>query len=84
LLDEATAQLDARNEQALRDAVTGAAQRCTVILIAHRLSTVTEVNQIVVLEHGLVRARGTHRSLVDDDDLYRELASTQLLADAME
>ena len=84
LLDEATAQLDARNEQALRDAVAQAARRCTVILIAHRLSTVTEVDQIVVLEHGLVRARGTHRSLVDDDDLYRELASTQLLADAME
>ncbi|PRY40812.1 ABC transporter ATP-binding protein [Umezawaea tangerina] len=84
LLDEATAQLDARNEQALRDAVTQAAQRCTVILIAHRLSTVTEVDQIVVLEHGIVRARGTHRSLVDDDELYRELASTQLLADAME
>jgi len=84
LLDEATAQLDARNEQALRDAVTQAARRCTVILIAHRLSTVTEVDQIVVLEHGIVRARGTHRSLVDDDSLYRELASTQLLADAME
>jgi ATP-binding cassette subfamily B protein/ATP-binding cassette subfamily C protein len=94
LLDEATAQLDARNEQALRDAVTQAAQRCTVILIAHRLSTVTEVDQIVVLEHGQVRARGTHRSLVEDDDLYRELAATQLLtavpehtellADAME
>src|SRR5438128_9187250 len=61
LLDEATSQLDARNEQALRDAVTQAARRCTVILIAHRLSTVTEVDQIVVLEHGLVRARGTHR-----------------------
>jgi ATP-binding cassette subfamily B protein/ATP-binding cassette subfamily C protein len=80
LLDEATAQLDARNEQALRDAVTRAAERCTVILIAHRLSTVTEVDQIVVLEHGQVRATGTHRSLVEDDDLYRELASTQLLA----
>ncbi|MFD8496902.1 ABC transporter ATP-binding protein [Amycolatopsis sp. NPDC059657] len=80
LLDEATAQLDARNEQALSEVVTGLAAHCTVVLIAHRLSTVIEADQIVVLEHGNVRAVGTHRSLVDDDELYRELAATQLLA----
>jgi ABC-type multidrug transport system fused ATPase/permease subunit len=79
LLDEATAQLDGRNEQALSDVVSNAAAQCTVILIAHRLSTVIEADQIVVLEHGNVRAVGTHRSLVDDDELYRELAATQLL-----
>ncbi|MCX5562680.1 ABC transporter ATP-binding protein [Streptomyces sp. NBC_00038] len=80
LLDEATAQLDARNEQALSELIGRTAGRCTVLLIAHRLSTVTEADQIVVLEHGDVRAIGTHHSLVDDDELYRELASTQLLA----
>lgn len=79
LLDEATAQLDARNERALRDAVSDAARFCTVVLIAHRLSTVTDVDQIVVLEHGMVRVTGTHESLVANDELYRELASTQLL-----
>nr|WP_232788964.1 ABC transporter ATP-binding protein [Streptomyces odonnellii] len=79
LLDEATAQLDASNERALREAVDQAARRCTVILIAHRLSTVTGADQIVVLEHGLVRAAGTHRELVEADVLYRELAASQML-----
>jgi ABC-type multidrug transport system fused ATPase/permease subunit len=80
LLDEATAQLDARNEQSLSEVVARAAEHCTVVLIAHRLSTVIEADQIVVLEQGVVRAVGTHGSLVDDDELYRELAATQLLA----
>ncbi|MEU0697822.1 ABC transporter ATP-binding protein [Streptomyces niveus] len=79
LLDEATAQLDASNERALREAVEQAARRCTVILIAHRLSTVTGAEQIVVLEHGRVRATGTHEELVEADVLYRELAASQML-----
>ncbi|MFD8851912.1 ABC transporter ATP-binding protein [Streptomyces sp. NPDC059604] len=84
LLDEATAQLDANNERALRDAVDQAARRCTVILIAHRLSTVTEADQIVVLEHGLVRACGSHTGLVASDGLYRELAASQMLVPEVE
>lgn len=79
LLDEATAQLDANNERALREAVEQAARRCTVLLIAHRLSTVTGADQIVVLEHGRVRGTGTHQELVEADVLYRELASSQML-----
>ncbi|MFE5119662.1 ABC transporter ATP-binding protein [Streptomyces sp. NPDC056669] len=84
LLDEATAQLDASNEQALREAVDQAARRCTVILIAHRLSTVTDAEQIIVLEDGGIRAAGSHGDLVGADTLYRELAASQMLVPAVD
>ena len=80
LLDEASSQLDAVNEQALRAAVAAAAAERAVLAIAHRLSTVVAADHIVVLDGGRVRAQGTHAELVAADDLYRELAATQLTA----
>ncbi|HUR01376.1 MAG TPA: ABC transporter ATP-binding protein [Nonomuraea sp.] len=79
LLDEATSQLDAVNELRLREVIAEVAAETTVLVIAHRLSTVTNADRIVVMEAGGVRAVGTHAELVGQDDLYRELAATQFL-----
>ncbi|NAZ87104.1 ATP-binding cassette domain-containing protein [Kineococcus sp. T90] len=79
LLDEPTASLDARNEALLREALVAAASRRTLVVVAHRLSTVVDSDQIVVLEDGRATASGTHAQLLERSPLYRELAATQLL-----
>jgi ATP-binding cassette subfamily B protein len=79
LLDESTSSLDGLNEQRMRDAIDAVATDRTLIVIAHRLSTVVDSDHIVVLDHGLVVGQGTHSDLVDSTPLYRDLARHQLL-----
>ena len=80
LLDEVTSQLDAVNELAIRALIQAVAPTTTVVVIAHRLSTVTSADRILVMDAGRVRATGSHAELAGTDDLYRRLATTQLLA----
>ena len=79
LLDEPTASLDARNEALLREVLARAASSRTLVVVAHRLSTVVDSDQIVVLDAGEVVATGTHARLLESSPLYRELATSQLL-----
>ncbi|MFC3183875.1 ABC transporter ATP-binding protein [Pseudoglutamicibacter albus] len=75
LLDEATAQLDATTEAAIQNLIATASREGAVVTIAHRLSTVLDADQIIVLENGQVRDAGTHRDLLSRDTLYQEFIS---------
>ncbi|MEN9872830.1 MAG: hypothetical protein RL450_765, partial [Actinomycetota bacterium] len=79
LLDESTSALDGPNEQRMREAIDAVAKDRTLIVIAHRLSTVVDSDQIIVLQAGEVVGVGTHSELVKSTPLYAELAKHQLL-----
>ena len=82
ILDEATAHLDSENEQLVHAALQTALRGRTSIVIAHRLSTVRDADQILVLEKGSIVERGTHDELVAKGGLYSELYNRQDLTGA--
>jgi ATP-binding cassette subfamily B protein len=77
ILDEATAHLDSESEAAVQRALSTALTGRTALVIAHRLSTVRDADQILVLDRGRVVQRGTHESLIAEGGLYSELYRTQ-------
>lgn len=81
LLDEATAQVDGRTEAAIHEVIRSIATESAVVTIAHRLSTVLDADTILVMEDGVVRARGTHSELMNTDSLYRELVAALRIGD---
>jgi ATP-binding cassette subfamily B protein len=80
ILDEATAHLDSENEQLVHAALQTALKGRTSIVIAHRLSTVRDADQILVLEKGSIVERGTHDELVAKGGLYSDLYNRQDLS----
>jgi ATP-binding cassette subfamily B protein len=80
ILDEATAHLDSENEALVHEALRDALKGRTSIVIAHRLSTVMEADQILVVNEGEIVARGTHEELVLRPGLYADLYARQDLS----
>ena len=80
ILDEATAHLDSENESLVHAALSAALKGRTSLVIAHRLSTVRDADQILVLEKGVIVERGTHDELVAKNGLYAELYNRQDLS----
>jgi len=86
LLDEATSALDAESEYYVQDAIEKAMKGRTVLIIAHRLSTVKNADVIAVLSGGKIVESGNHGQLIEKDGLYKKLVSRQMLTgkDTME
>ncbi len=80
LLDEATSALDAESEQHIRDSIEALKGRCSIVAIAHRLSTVRQADRILVLDAGRLVASGTHDALMQSSELYARFARIQFSA----
>ena len=77
LLDEATSALDSESEKLVQDALERAMSGRTVILIAHRMSTVVNADTIVVVENGRVAQTGTHQELLEKNTFYSNVCNMQ-------
>ena len=72
ILDEATASVDPENEHLIQEAISELTQGKTIITIAHRLATIENANQILVIDNGTAAQRGTHKELMEQEGTYRE------------
>jgi ABC-type transport system involved in Fe-S cluster assembly fused permease/ATPase subunit len=77
IFDEATSALDSKSEQAIQAQLKEIARDRTTMVIAHRLSTVADAHQILVLDHGRIVERGTHQALLATGGLYAQMWERQ-------
>ncbi|CEI82273.1 ABC transporter ATP-binding protein [Oceanobacillus oncorhynchi subsp. incaldanensis] len=78
LLDEATASLDSQSEQVVQKALQRLMEGRTTFVIAHRLATIIDADQIIFIENGEITGKGTHQELLESHELYRSFAEQQL------
>ena len=84
LLDEATSSLDSESEKKVQEALDKLMKDKTALIVAHRLSTIKNVDVIYVIDNGAIVEQGTHKELVDKNGLYAFLFKTQFLGDKVE
>ena len=84
LLDEATSSLDSESEKKVQEALDKLMRDKTALIVAHRLSTIKNVDVIYVIDNGAIVEQGTHKELVDKNGLYAFLFKTQFLGDKVE
>ena len=77
LLDEATASLDAENETQIQTALSQLMKNKTVLMIAHRMRTISDADNIVVLKDGIVAEHGTPDELIRQNGIYRNMLDKQ-------
>ena len=80
ILDEAVSNLDTKTDQEIQETIRNLSHKKTMIIIAHRLSTVREADRLIVLRHGRVVQEGTPEDLMQSPGYYRDLISSQLQA----
>ncbi len=78
ILDEATSSIDTRTEELVQDAIARLLEGRTSFVIAHRLSTVTQADQVLVIQHGQIVEQGTHSELIAQKGVYANLYALQL------
>jgi ABC-type transport system involved in Fe-S cluster assembly fused permease/ATPase subunit len=77
IFDEATSALDSKSEKAIQDELRNIARNRTTLVIAHRLSTVVDAHQILVMDKGVIVERGTHRNLLEKQGIYSQMWALQ-------
>ena len=77
ILDEATASVDADNERAIQEAISELCKNKTLLVIAHRLKTIKDADQILVVSDGKIIERGNHNKLMEEDGIYARMVSVQ-------
>ena len=78
IFDDSFSALDYKTDAILRSRLKEVTQNATVLIVAQRVGTIMDADQIIVLDKGEIVGRGTHEELLQDNDIYREIANSQL------